>query len=142
MRTTHGETVGEKGMRGRTKEYRAWSHIKSRCYNPKVPCYPRYGGRGITVCEEWRQSFPAFLRDVGRAPSPTHSIERVDNARGYEPGNVRWATAKEQANNRRPRSCFRIGYTPKRPTKPSGEVTPHGRHRRHAPREHPREPAR
>ena len=113
MRTTHGETIGEKGERGRTKEYRAWSHIKSRCYNPKVPCYPRYGGRGIRVCDEWLGSFTAFLRNVGRAPSPKHSIDRVDNARGYEPGNVRWATATEQSRNRRPRSCWKHGYTPK-----------------------------
>jgi hypothetical protein len=72
-----------------------------RCENPNDQAYPRYGGRGITVCPEWRADFAAFLRDVGRRPNPELSIDRIDNDRGYEPGNVRWATAKQQANNRR-----------------------------------------
>lgn len=63
--------------------------------------YEHYGGRGITVCERWRESYPAFLADVGRKPSPQHSLDRIDNDGHYEPGNVRWATAKQQANNRR-----------------------------------------
>lgn len=83
----------------RTKEYRAWAHIIGRCRNPEDTSYPRYGGRGITVHDEWADSFDAFLRDVGQAPSPAHSIDRIDNDAGYRPGNVRWATQQEQALN-------------------------------------------
>lgn len=77
-----------------------WSGIRQRCTNPKAPAFPRYGGRGVTMCERWR-SFAAFLADVGERPSPGHSIDRIDNDRGYEPGNVRWATDTEQNRNRR-----------------------------------------
>lgn len=72
-----------------------------RCENPKNHAYPRYGGRGITVCPEWRSDFAAFLRDVGPRPSPDLSLDRIDNNGNYEPGNVRWATAAQQAQNRR-----------------------------------------
>lgn len=84
---------------GKTKEYRAWCDMKRRCYDPRRPQYHNYGGRGITVCDAWRQSFPQFLADVGPAPSAAHSLDRIDNTKGYTPGNVRWATAKEQGNN-------------------------------------------
>ncbi|MET8113722.1 hypothetical protein [Streptomyces prasinus] len=73
-----------------------------RCENPNNHAYARYGGRGISVHPEWRANFGAFLRDVGRRPSPDLSLDRIDNDGNYEPGNVRWATAKQQANNRRP----------------------------------------
>lgn len=76
-------------------------NMRARCYNPKNTSYPNYGARGITVCAEWRGSFDAFLAHVGARPSPAHSIDRIDNDRGYEPGNVRWATDSEQARNRR-----------------------------------------
>lgn len=75
--------------------------IKDRCYNERNQSYAGYGGRGITMCTEWVDSFTPFLDHVGRRPGPQYSLERIDNSRGYEPGNVKWATAKEQARNRR-----------------------------------------
>jgi hypothetical protein len=88
----------------RTPEYQTWANIIKRCTNPKTPNYRYYGGRGIAICSRWRDSFQAFLADMGRRPSPRHSIDRYPNNDGhYEPGNCRWATAKEQRQNQRPR---------------------------------------
>lgn len=70
-----------------------------RCTRAKNRAYNRYGGRGITVCQEWRDSFEAFLRDVGPRPSASHSIDRINNEGNYEPGNVRWATWSTQRHN-------------------------------------------
>lgn len=84
-----------------TAEYRIWTNIKTRCLNHRNVRYALYGGRGITICDRWKHSFAAFLADVGRRPSSAHSLDRVDNNRGYEPGNIRWATSVEQNNNRR-----------------------------------------
>lgn len=86
---------------GKTGEYNSWCGMKQRCYNPGATQYKDYGGRGITVCERWRDSFENFLLDVGPSPGPGYSIDRINNDGNYEPGNVRWATAKEQAVNRR-----------------------------------------
>jgi hypothetical protein len=95
---------GENRVGRMTVEYRAWANMKTRCLNPRIWNYDRYGGRGITVCNRWSDSYEAFLADVGRRPSPTHSLDRIDVNGDYEPGNVRWATPTEQAQNRRARS--------------------------------------
>jgi hypothetical protein len=79
-------------------EHAVWRAMKDRCLNPRCE---GYGGRGITVCAEWANSFERFYGDVGSRPSEIHSLDRVDNDGNYEPGNVRWATRKEQANNTR-----------------------------------------
>lgn len=86
----------------RTREYRTWNHMKARCTNPKSDNFRNYGGRRITVCQRWMDSFEAFLSDVGPAPTRHHTLDRFPDKNGsYEPGNVRWATQVEQANNTR-----------------------------------------
>ena len=101
LRRTHGHTTVDAGRS--TPEYRAWSSMKGRCLNRRNANYPRYGGRGITVCDRWRDSFDAFMADMGVRPSRVQSIERKDNALGYSPGNCCWATVTDQTRNRRSR---------------------------------------
>lgn len=83
-------------------EYRAWGSMVRRCHNPKQRVYKWYGARGVTVCDEWRGpgGFDLFLAHIGTAPADQQTVDRIDNARGYEPGNVRWASAREQQRNR------------------------------------------
>ncbi len=91
--TTHGGTG--------TPEYSTWSGMRARCLNPKSPSYRNYGGRGITICEQWVESFPTFCKDMGPRPSEDHSIDRINNEGNYEPSNCRWATRQEQGRNTR-----------------------------------------
>lgn len=95
----HGESSGA----GRTPEYRAWNNMITRCEVIGTPYYENYGGRGIAVCKRWRESYEAFLIDMGRRPSQAHSLDRKNNDGNYNPRNCRWATKSEQTNNRRPR---------------------------------------
>lgn len=92
INVTHGMTE--------SKEYMAWTNMKSRCSNPKATQYKDYGGRGITVCVEWQQSFEAFLKDMGICPGEL-TLERIDNNKGYEKTNCCWASRKQQATNQR-----------------------------------------
>ena len=89
----------------RSAEYTCWAGIKARTGNPNEPLFPYYGGRGITMDLTW-DDFTVFLLDVGEKPTPQHSLDRIDNERGYCKDNVRWATKKEQARNRRSNLVF------------------------------------
>ncbi len=108
----HGATRG-----GRfTPEYKIWKGMIQRCHNPKCGGYPLYGARGIHVSEQWRGEggFERFFSHIGPKPSPKHEIDRIDSTGNYEPGNVRWATRKEQSRNLRRHNALTVnGITKK-----------------------------
>ncbi len=100
LRTTHGLSASH--------EYNTWIKAKHRCTNKKDKSYSRYGGKGVTMWEGWLNDPQAFIDHIGPMPSKSHTLDRIDGTKGYEPGNVRWATQTEQANNKL--NTFRFKY--------------------------------
>jgi hypothetical protein len=96
-RTKHGQS----SRNFISSEYRAWAQMMARCYRKTSKDYKNWGGRGITVCDRWRDAC-AFLSDMGPKPTAAHSLDRIDNDGNYEPKNCRWATRSQQNKNRRP----------------------------------------
>ncbi len=103
-------THGHRRNRKKSPEYLTWLGLKRRCYDTRCKDYRNWGGRGIRVCDEWRDDFEAFLGDMGQRPSGSHSIDRKDPNKDYEPGNCRWANASQQGGeNKRSNIEVRVG---------------------------------
>jgi hypothetical protein len=112
----HGHTVdGVPSL-----EYSSWANMKQRCLNPNNTSYEDYGGRGITICPQWIDSFEQFFSDMGERPSPEMSLDRINNNDGYHPGNCRWATDTQQAQNKR-----KYGTGAKGVLRPKGRANPY-----------------
>lgn len=110
LRVDMGKANKTHGMLG-TKTYDAWHGMKQRCFNPANKAWKNYGGRGITVCDRWKDSFEFFLQDMGESPVGK-SLDRIDNSKGYSPENCRWADNQTQARNKRSNVRFDIGDGP------------------------------
>ena len=100
LKLRHGEARKE----NRTAEYKTWKGMINRCHCPTSSTYFKYGALGVSVCARWRDSFESFVSDMGRKPSPAMSIDRINPYGDYEPENCRWATASQQAKNKRVKS--------------------------------------
>lgn len=101
---THGHFIGDKP----TRTYKSWQAMIARCTNPKHPAFLQYGGRGIIICEQWRNSFEQFLADVGERPDGK-TLDRIETNGNYEPGNVQWATRTDQNRNKRNSTTVLVG---------------------------------
>lgn len=100
VHTKHGNASGGSV----SPEYQAWLNMRARCSGGQPECWKNYGGRGISVCQKWQESFEAFLDHVGPRPAKGFELDRIDNDRDYEPGNVRWVTKSQNNQNRRTRA--------------------------------------
>ncbi len=96
----HIQRITTHGMTG-SKIFNAYLYMKSRCLNPKVKCFKDYGGRGITICDRWLESFENFYADMGPSHRDWLTLERKDNNKGYDPDNCEWASRAKQSRNRR-----------------------------------------
>ena len=94
-----GEVKYINGKRVASPEYRTWQMMRNRCLNPNAQDYEYYGGRGVTICDQWN-TFDGFLASMGRRPAPEYTLDRIDSDGAYEPSNCRWVTRKEQSRNR------------------------------------------